>query len=97
MPTLPSMLAADRKPVRRIVPNTGLLRDLVETQRDINTARKGGETEASVTEMRATKRRIIRDLRKADRQERRESARENNRALDPLMPAKVYRNEPGVA
>lgn len=69
--------------MKRVIPEKGLMRDLYETKKDIRKAKRGEETEASLPEMRQTKRRI-RDEIKAEVMEERKAML---RQLDPLQPA----------
>lgn len=68
---------------RRAIPQKGLERDLYETKKDIRRAKRGEETEASLPEMRDTKRRLKQELHEANEEEKKGMIRQ----LDPLQMA----------
>jgi len=71
-----------RRPAAK-APAKGLAHDLRETQKDIKAAKRGEETEASLPEMRETRRKL-KDQIKAEVEEERKAML---RQLDPLQMA----------
>ena len=63
-----------------------LMYDLRETKQDIKAAKRGEETEASLAEMLATKRRLRREIRNEVMQE--EAAKANDRSPTPKVHAR---------
>ena len=72
---------------RRPAPKGGLARDLAETKKDIRAAKRGEETEASLPEMRETKRRIRQEIRD-------EVLKERAAKLQEIDPLQVPREKP---
>lgn len=75
---------------RRPAPKGGLAHDLAETKKDIRAAKRGEETEASLPEMRETKRRIRQEIREEVLKERAAKLRE----LDPLQVPREVKPKP---
>ena len=75
---------------RRPASKGGLAGDLAATKKDIRAAKRGEETEASLPEMRETKRRIRREIRDEVLKEREAKLQE----LDPLQVPREVKPKP---
>jgi septal ring factor EnvC (AmiA/AmiB activator) len=67
-----------------------LMYDLWDTKKDIRKTKKGEQGEASLDEMRQTKKRIKREIKEAENEERSAAAREAMRNMKPRQLSPVY-------
>lgn len=64
--------------------------DLFETKKDIRKAKKGETGEASLEEMRQTKKRIKREIREVESEENKAAAREAMRNMKPRQLSPIH-------